>query len=140
MRTTEQHTPLPFWAKNHLHGCILFVTFVKPKFGTMNKRLLQFLQAENISQAQLADTLSVARGSVSHILSGRNRPGFDFIESLLLHYPSLNLDWLITGKGRMYREDGETQEPMLSATTGSKVSKITVFYEDGTFEEFHKNG
>lgn len=106
----------------------------------MNKRLLQFLQAENISQAQLADTLSVARGSVSHILSGRNRPGFDFIESLLLHYPSLNLDWLITGKGRMYREDGETQEPVLSATTGSKVSKITIFYEDGTFEEFHKNG
>ena len=69
----------------------------------MNRRLLQFLQAENITQSQLADILSVARGSVSHILSGRNKPGYDFLESLLLHFPSLNLDWLMTGKGRMYR-------------------------------------
>ena len=123
----------------HLFSSIEFVTFVKRLFGTMNKRLLQFLQAENISQAQLADTLSVARGSVSHILSGRNRPGFDFIESLLLHYPSLNLDWLITGKGRMYREDAE-DSPQINIPSGSKVSKIMVFYDDGTFEEFHKNG
>ena len=106
----------------------------------MNKRLLQFLQAENISQAQLADTLSVARGSVSHILSGRNRPGFDFIESLLLHYPSLNLDWLITGKGRMYREEAEVDSPQVNLPSGSKVSKIMVFYDDGTFEEFQKIG
>ena len=105
----------------------------------MNKRLLQFLQAENISQAQLADTLSVARGSVSHILSGRNRPGFDFIESLLLHYPSLNLDWLITGKGRMYREEAE-DSPQINIPSRSKVSKIMVFYDDGTFEEFQKIG
>ena len=68
----------------------------------MNKRLLQFLSAENISQAQLADTINVARASVSHIIAGRNKPGFDFIESMALHYPSLNLEWLVTGKGKMY--------------------------------------
>ena len=37
----------------------------------MDKRLQQFLDAENISQAQLADTLGVARAGISHILSGR---------------------------------------------------------------------
>lgn len=77
----------------------------------MNRRLLQFLQAENITQAQFADTLSVARGSVSHILAGRNKPGYDFLESLLLHYPRLNLDWLMTGKGKMYREDAPVAAP-----------------------------
>ena len=71
----------------------------------MNRRLLQFLQAENLTQTQFADTLSVARGSVSHILSGRNKPGYDFLESLLLHYPSLNLEWLLTGRGKMYRDN-----------------------------------
>ncbi len=76
----------------------------------MNRRLLQFLQAENITQAQFADTLSVARGSVSHILAGRNKPGYDFLESLLLHYPRLNLDWLMTGKGKMYRDDPAAPE------------------------------
>ena len=70
----------------------------------MNFRLQQFLSAENISQAQFADEIGVARASVSHIIAGRNKPGFDFIQSMALHYPALNLDWLISGKGRMYRD------------------------------------
>ena len=70
----------------------------------MNKRLLQFLSAENISQSQFADTIGVARASVSHIIAGRNKPGFDFIENMSRHYPTLNLDWLIMGKGRMYKD------------------------------------
>jgi len=68
----------------------------------MNTRLQNFLNAENITQSQLADTIGVARASISHILSGRNKPGFDFIESLAKKYPQLNLEWLITGKGKMY--------------------------------------
>ena len=104
----------------------------------MNKRLSQFLQAENISQSQFADTLGVARGGVSHILSGRNRPGYDFLETLLLHYPSLNIDWVITGKGKMYKEDSsDAPGAAFSAGKSKIVSKITVFYDDGTFEEFH---
>lgn len=68
----------------------------------MNKRLEQFLQAENISQSQFADSIGVARASVSHILAGRNKPGFDFIQSMAKQYPTLNLEWLITGKGKMF--------------------------------------
>ena len=79
----------------------------------MNTRLQQFLSAENISQAQFADTIGVARASVSHILAGRNRPGFDFIERMARRYPSLNLEWLITGKGKMYKADAERVSPRL---------------------------
>lgn len=105
----------------------------------MNRRLLQFLQAENITQAQLADTLSVARGSVSHILAGRNKPGYDFIERLLLHYPTLNLDWLMTGRGRMYRSEEEEPSlftPLQSAPEARRIEKITVFYSDSSFQDF----
>ena len=113
----------------------------------MNRRLLQFLQAENITQAQFADTLSVARGSVSHILAGRNKPGYDFMESLLLHYPRLNLDWLLTGKGRMYKDDEnavdvpESPSDSLFASIQAplparEIDRITVFYSDNTYREF----
>lgn len=75
----------------------------------MNKRLQQFLAFENITQSQLADTLGVARASVSHILAGRNKPSFDFIESMAHRFPSLNIEWLITGKGKMFGiDDGNT--------------------------------
>lgn len=112
----------------------------------MNRRLLQFLQAENITQSQFADTLSVARGSVSHILSGRNKPGYDFLESLLLHYPRLNLDWLMTGKGRMFRDEEATDAPegpsgeifpvLQTSLPARQIDRITVFYSDNTFQEF----
>lgn len=112
----------------------------------MNRRLLQFLQAENITQAQLADTLSVARGSVSHILAGRNKPGYDFMESLLLHYPALNLDWLLTGRGKMYRTDESSEgsdsaqmtlfTSLQSPVEARRIEKITVFYTDSSFQDF----
>ena len=109
----------------------------------MNRRLLQFIQAENITQTQFADTLSVARGSVSHILAGRNKPGYDFLESLLLHYPRLNLEWLLTGKGRMYKdasageEDGAVDLFPASMPGGRDVERIVVFYSDNSYQEFH---
>lgn len=125
---------------------IIVCIFVKLKFRKMNRRLLQFLQAENITQTQLADTLSVARGSVSHILAGRNKPGYDFIESLLLHYPQLSLDWLITGKGRMYRDlDSATESTDLAQMSlfgaqnvlpAREIDRILVFYTDNTYQEF----
>lgn len=104
------------------------------------------MQAENITQSQFADTLSVARGSVSHILAGRNKPGYDFLESLLLHYPRLNLDWLMTGKGRMYRDaeaadvpesTAEDLFPVIQASAPSReIDHITIFFSDNTFREF----
>ena len=69
----------------------------------MNIRLQQFLSAENLSQAQFADIIGVARASVSHILAGRNKPGFDFIYSMAANFPNLNVEWLVTGRGKMYK-------------------------------------
>ncbi|MBO4341337.1 MAG: helix-turn-helix transcriptional regulator [Bacteroidales bacterium] len=107
----------------------------------MNNRLLKFLSAENISQSQLADTLGVARASISHIISGRNKPGFDFLESMAVNFPSLSLEWLITGKGRMYKgrdvtADGPALLPDAGIIKTAQIDRIVVFFEDGTFKEF----
>ena len=107
----------------------------------MNERLLRFLEAENISQAQFADSIGVARASISHIVSGRNKPGFDFIERTARRYPALNIEWLITGKGKMYSSQ-EEEESLFSpvdfqeVSKSRKISRVIVFFEDGTFEEF----
>lgn len=70
----------------------------------MNTRLKQFLAAENITQAQFADNINVVRASVSHVLSGRNNPSYEFIRSIMLKYPRLNVEWLMFGKGKMYKD------------------------------------
>lgn len=70
----------------------------------MNTRLKQFLAAENITQSQFADKIEVVRASVSHVLSGRNNPSYEFIRSIMSKYPALNIEWLMFGKGKMYKD------------------------------------
>lgn len=74
----------------------------------MNTRLKQFLAAENITQAQFADRINVVRASVSHVLAGRNNPSFDFIKAMMAQYPNLNIEWLMFGKGKMYKENHQS--------------------------------
>ena len=95
----------------------------------MNIRLQQFLSAENLSQAQFADIIGVARASVSHILAGRNKPGFDFIYSMAANFPNLNVEWLVTGRGKMYKTQADLfpievqeapQQPQIAPTVPSE--------------------
>ena len=59
---------------------------------------------EGLSPSQFADKLGVQRSGVSHLLSGRNKPSFEFISKMLAAYPKLNPDWLIMGSGKAYRD------------------------------------
>jgi len=68
----------------------------------MDTRLKQFLAAENITQSQFADKIEVGRASISHVLSGRNNPSYEFIKAIMSKYPTLNMEWLMFGKGKMY--------------------------------------
>ncbi|KPK86377.1 MAG: hypothetical protein AMS27_05235 [Bacteroides sp. SM23_62_1] len=70
----------------------------------MNERLNSILKHFKISSSQFADEIGVQRSSVSHVLSGRNRPGFDFIQRILMKFPEINAEWLITGAGEMLKK------------------------------------
>lgn len=91
----------------------------------MNNRLQQFLELENITPARLADTLGVQRSGLSHILSGRNKPGYEFITKLLTKFPHINSDWLLLGKGKPYKEmaagQGGTASLLSSQNSGNSV-------------------
>ena len=106
----------------------------------MNTRLKQFLAAENITQSQFADNINVVRASVSHVLSGRNNPGYDFIRAIMTAYPTLSMEWLILGKGKMYKEsyqDPSTgiQEPELYPISDEPELFNEASYSDVTVPE-----
>jgi transcriptional regulator with XRE-family HTH domain len=69
----------------------------------MKDRILAFLQSENKSYAQFAEEIGVQPSGISHILSGRNNPSLDFVVKMLERYESLSTDWLLFGRGPMYR-------------------------------------
>jgi len=88
------------------------------------------MNSEGLKSSQLADNIGVNRATISHILSGRNKPSIDFLQKLLSNYPELNANWLITGIGFMH-EDQYKQERNMSKSIG----KVVVFYDDKSFEE-----
>ena len=70
----------------------------------MKDRLESILQYYKINSSKLADILSVQRSGISHIMSGRNNPSYDFLVSLLEAFPEINAKWLMTGQGEMIDE------------------------------------
>ncbi len=70
----------------------------------MKNRVKEFLKTEKISAAEFAEKIGVQRSSISHILSGRNNPSYDFIIKFMEHYPRINADWLLLGKGEMSKD------------------------------------
>ena len=77
----------------------------------MNKRLQQILDLEDLTPAKLAERIGVQPSGISHILSGRNKPSYDFINKLLHHFPNINAEWLITGKGKPYKSQSVNSDP-----------------------------
>ncbi|MBT3209498.1 MAG: helix-turn-helix transcriptional regulator [Bacteroidetes bacterium] len=69
----------------------------------MKSRIERFIRENNITSAKLADSINVNRASISHILSGRNLPSFDFISKFLKRYNEIDANWLMIGKGEMYK-------------------------------------
>lgn len=93
----------------------------------MNNRLNQFLAAENLTQAEFAKRLGIARAGVSHILQGRNSPSYSFILAMMNNFPALNIEWLISGKGKMYKE----QKSQLAIDSEPLTANLKLDASDG---------
>ena len=63
------------------------------------KRLEIILDYYNLSASAFADKINVQRSSLSHLLSGRNKPSLDFIIKVIEVFPEVDLYWILNGKG-----------------------------------------
>ena len=98
----------------------------------MKERLVQLLDLEQLTPSKFADIIGVQRSSVSHVISGRNKPSFDFLQKTLKAFPGLNADWLMLGGGTMYDQMGRDVSGNLFATP-SEPSEAS--FPDDLFSE-----
>jgi transcriptional regulator with XRE-family HTH domain len=63
------------------------------------KRLEIILDYYGLNASSFADKIGVQRSSLSHLLSGRNKPSLDFILKILDVFPDVDLYWVLNGKG-----------------------------------------
>ncbi len=68
-------------------------------------RLNKVMDYYQLSAAAFADKISVQRSSISHLLSGRNRPSLDFVLKVLEEFKDVELYWLLNGKGSFPKKE-----------------------------------
>ncbi len=109
----------------------------------INERVRMVINSQNLTASAFADKIGVQRSNVSHVLSGRNKPSFEFIEKLLNAFPNVSSDWLIMGKTpdksiNKIEEPEAVKEVVQLVETNKKVVKIMVFYDDFSIDTFNK--
>ena len=110
------------------------------EFTSRLKKVMDFHQ---LSASMFADKIGVQRSSISHILSGRNKPSLDFILKVTSEFTDVDMYWLLNGKGSFPKnaETTTTSTPSLFPSDSidrNKIQRIVVFYNDGTFDEYKK--
>lgn len=112
------------------------------------KRLEKVIEFYGETASSFAEKVGVQRSSISHILSGRNKPSLDFVLKVLSAYPDIELYWLLNGKGSFpikndiiektepkYEEHLEKSIPK-DALTSNHIERIVIFFKDGTFKTY----
>ncbi len=119
-----------------------------------SKRLKLVMEYYQLSASAFADKIGVQRSSISHLLSGRNKPSLDFVLKIVKEFNEVELYWILNGKGEFPNatptqlspsskpQENEIQKPFdkkaLTPTNVKRIERIVIFYTDGTFKEYIK--
>lgn len=130
--------------------------------GEFSNRLKEIFDYYDLSASSFADKIDVGRASISHILSGRNKPSLDFVMKVVSTFEEVELYWLLNGKGSFpptgrkdddemgnkteYKSESKEKitEKLASidkeinkpSSTAKRINKVIIFYSDGSFESY----
>ncbi|WNW02340.1 helix-turn-helix transcriptional regulator [Tenacibaculum sp. HL-MS23] len=130
-------------------------------------RLKKIIAHYDLTSSTFADTIEVPRSSISHLLSGRNKPSLDFVMKVVDKFPEVDLYWLLYNEGSFPKKEKaiekstvnskdekeapslfskntvSEEEPAINSNTQfsastKKLRKVVLLYTDGSFEEFNQ--
>lgn len=104
------------------------------------KRLEFIIDYYSLSASSLADKIGVQRSSLSHLLSGRNKPSLDFIMKILEVFPEVDLYWILNGKGSFPKtatEDLGKKDAKKNDFTPTPISQNNI--QESLFQEIETN-
>ncbi len=124
------------------------------------KRIEKILSFYGISATAFALAIDFNRSTISHIISGRNKPSLEFVMKVVNTYDEVELYWLLNGKGNFPPPEDSTQpiseikkdkhlnpsitssqnealiRPDSSSNSKTAIDRIVIFYKDGSFKEY----
>lgn len=89
------------------------------------KRLELLLDYYGLNASAFADKIGAQRSSLSHLLSGRNKPSLDFILKILEVFPDVDLYWILKGKGNFLKNLDQNRAEVIAEKKNSAPTPIS---------------
>ncbi|OIO99877.1 MAG: hypothetical protein AUJ98_09755 [Bacteroidetes bacterium CG2_30_33_31] len=131
----------------------------------MLNRIKKLIEDSDLSNGDFAAKIDIQASSLSHVLSGRNKPSLDFVMKVLNAFPEVDADWLLFGKNaetqkivspvvsnessmtkeeeqvnygavEKVKPDIQAVKSSLGLTNKSNIERIVFFFSDGSFKEY----
>ena len=106
-------------------------------------RLQKLLDQNDETASSFAQKIGVQRSSISHILSGRNKPSLEFILKILKTYKHVDLYWLINGTEysgitppHLTIENEKLKKQSDNSKNNNEIDRIVIFFKDGSFKSY----
>ena len=133
-----------------------------------SKRIKKIMEYYDLNASTFAEKIQVQRSSISHILSGRNKPSLDFILKISKQFDEVDLYWLLFGNGTFPKSkktegvfpstlfseidqkvdisekkeneviQSNVEQTILKQFSNNEIEKIVLFYKDGSFKDYSK--
>ena len=128
--------------------------------SNFSKRLQKILDFYGVTATLFSEKIAFNRSTISHLLSGRNKPSLEFVMKVLQTYPEVDLYWLLYGKGSfptplnkvntqikatnkqntvpgVEAENSVFENMALKNSNTSAIERIILCYKDGTFKQYN---
>jgi transcriptional regulator with XRE-family HTH domain len=130
--------------------------------SNFSKRLQKILDFYGVTATSFSEKIAFNRSTISHLLSGRNKPSLEFVMKVLQTYPEVDLYWLLYGKGSfptplnkvntqikatskqntlpgVEAENSIFENMALKNSNTSAIERIILCYKDGTFKQYNNS-
>jgi transcriptional regulator with XRE-family HTH domain len=77
----------------------------------ISERIKELIDNSGLSHKEFAEKIDVSPAIISHILSGRNKPSLQVIQRITNVYTNVNLNYLLSGAGELYRRKPDLGTP-----------------------------
>ncbi len=110
----------------------------------MKEKITFLMKSEGLTTTRLAEILEIQPSAVSHLVSGRNKPGYDLLQRILRRFPKINPDWLLLDADEPFRleedspasqSDGEQNGALGEGLNGDQLDPFGIKRDDLNSEQ-----
>lgn len=118
-------------------------------------RIKVLMDQHELNASSFAEMIGVQRSSISHVLSGRNKPSLEFLTKIETAFDEVSFEWLLKGdldnvpispstrseispQNELTKIPQKSIEKPLAPAASEDIVKIVHYYADGSFDSFFK--